>query len=378
MKLRKIFSILLTVALVASLTTIFANAEQGTYDLVANGVAGATTGDKPPQSLVDDTWCGPLSGGAGGMSTDLIREKTEEGLHIYSSVSDNASSATQDHALGNYIPLDNLIYANKQYTVTAEVKYYSNSTHNVHTQFGGYDKLWFFYSGDSLDTKMIPDTNGQTQTFTITFTAPADVTNTYLLLGPYAQNAPANAFGGFVPGGDLLIKSCVIEGDLQKVDAPEVNEFTKDETEHDVTATFKAGATAGTTYSVDIEWGALAFTYTGASQGGWNASELKYDGATEGAWAVDTEGGDKITVTNRSNAAVNVEFGYEAKNGYTGVSGTFTYDKTANEGVINLATGEGREVADAVTATLTLSGEIDATGTIGAVKITIAAVEAQG
>jgi len=35
----------------------------------------------------------------------------------------------------------------------------------------------------------------------------------------------------------------------------------------DVTGTYVAGSAGGTVYSVDITWGSMAFTYTGASTG---------------------------------------------------------------------------------------------------------------
>ena len=56
-------------------------------------------------------------------------------------------------------------------------------------------------------------------------------------------------------------------------------------------------------YSVDLNWGDLIFKYT-TSKGTWNPSSHIYENGTEG-WRTETEGGDRITITNHSNVSIN-------------------------------------------------------------------------
>lgn len=121
-----------------------------------------------------------------------------------------------------------------------------------------------------------------------------------------------------------------------------------------VVAAYTANESASTVYSVDVAWGNMEFTYTVADEGTWNPETHQFDSASEGSWSC-TEGQDKVTVTNHSNAPVEVGFSYTAETNYQGITGNF--DKTKEQ----LATAEGTEVADAPTATaqLTLSGKLD-------------------
>lgn len=68
--------------------------------------------------------------------------------------------------------------------------------------------------------------------------------------------------------------------------------------------------------SVDVEWGAMEFTYT---QEEWNPNTHKYE--KEGWEPDDVEKGNKITVTNHSNIAVNVSYRYDQTD--TTVAGSF-------------------------------------------------------
>ena len=71
--------------------------------------------------------------------------------------------------------------------------------------------------------------------------------------------------------------------------------------------------------SVDITWGAMAFTY---SDGTWNPKTHSYDGV---GWTADETGGDRITVENKGEADVNVTYSYEKTN--SEVSGSFVDEK---------------------------------------------------
>ena len=138
----------------------------------------------------------------------------------------------------------------------------------------------------------------------------------------------------------------------------------------EISGTYTPG-TADEIISVDVAWEAMDFTYTGASQGTWNPVTHTYEGATEGGWSNNTPA---ITVTNHSNVAVNATLGFTAN--VTGVVGTFTEASgTENDNILNLATAEGTEVANAPTATANfgISGAaIDADKTLGTITVTIA------
>lgn len=144
---------------------------------------------------------------------------------------------------------------------------------------------------------------------------------------------------------------------------------------HDVTATYKTsssgGTGGGTVYSVDITWGDMAFTYTAGSAGTWDPATHTVTGGASGSWAPDAPGGNKITVTNHSNAEVTATLTYTAETAFNGISGTF------GNATLNLATAEGTTVENAPSGytTLSLSGKLDSgtlTGTkIGTITVTL-------
>ena len=142
----------------------------------------------------------------------------------------------------------------------------------------------------------------------------------------------------------------------------------------EIVGTYTPGAVADEIISADIAWDAMDFTYTGASKGTWNPATHAYDGQTEGGWSNNTPA---ITVTNHSNVAVNATLGFTAN--VTGVVGTFTEASgTENDNILNLATAEGTEVANAPTATANfgISGAaIDANKALGTITVTIAKAE---
>ena len=148
-------------------------------------------------------------------------------------------------------------------------------------------------------------------------------------------------------------------------------------TEIDVNGSFVSGTAADEKISVDIVWDPMDFTYTAPSQGTWNPANHTYEGATEGGWSNNTPA---ITVTNHSNVAVNATLGFTAN--VTGVVGTFTEASgTENDNVLELATAEGTEVANAPTATANfgISGAaIDADKTLGTITVTIAKAGSAG
>ena len=151
----------------------------------------------------------------------------------------------------------------------------------------------------------------------------------------------------------------------------EVQQTDTDVREITVTGVYQAGTTADEKISVDIVWDAMDFTYTAPSQGTWNPATHAYEGQAAGGWSDNTPA---ITVKNHSNVALNATLGFTAD--VAGVVGTFTEASgTANDSVLELATAEGTEVANAPTATATfgISGAaIDADKTLGTITVAIA------
>lgn len=141
----------------------------------------------------------------------------------------------------------------------------------------------------------------------------------------------------------------------------------------DVKATYVAGASGGAggkVYSVVIDWGDMAFTYT-AEAGKWDPATHTTTGADGGVWSVNNTNGNKIKVTNHSNAAVTATFSYTPAAGYTGITGSF--DNTT----LNLATAVDTLVSNAPSdsAALTLTGALasstPANTTIGTITVTL-------
>ncbi|MCD7768556.1 MAG: hypothetical protein LUH36_00330, partial [Oscillospiraceae bacterium] len=95
-----------------------------------------------------------------------------------------------------------------------------------------------------------------------------------------------------------------------------------------VYATYAAGSAAQTVYSVDIAWGSMEFTYTGATEGAWNTGDHTYTGGTSAAWSCEN-GVNVVTVTNHSNVPISAALDYESKADFASITGTF--DKTTLE-----------------------------------------------
>lgn len=143
-----------------------------------------------------------------------------------------------------------------------------------------------------------------------------------------------------------------------------------------VKAVYVDGVSTPETVSVNLEWGAMEFTYTTGGTRTWDSATHTYtvSNATNG-WAAT---GNTVKVTNHSDIAVKAAFEYApvAENTLTG---SFTYDnsKVPAEGAISLNAGEVNNPtgADHVTATLTLSGTPATTLTtltqVGNITVTI-------
>ena len=166
----------------------------------------------------------------------------------------------------------------------------------------------------------------------------------------------------------ILAMSLVLSMSITAFAAEDTGKKPGENTNIGVTAKYNTSSDTETTYSVDVEWTDMTFTYNEAGTKEWNAATHSYTTNSTGSWDKTTA---TVTVTNHSNAEVTVAMEYTAVEG-TGVTGTLTNGSaTLDAGV------EGKyDEADSVTATLTISGTpantVTSTGTqIGSIKVTI-------
>ncbi len=87
-----------------------------------------------------------------------------------------------------------------------------------------------------------------------------------------------------------------------------------------VTGTYVGSNSTREVYSVDVEWGAMSFTYSDGSSTIWNPKTHTYETLSNVGWTAD---GNTVTVTNHSSLPVNVEFSFE-KNVYMDADSTYT------------------------------------------------------
>ena len=138
------------------------------------------------------------------------------------------------------------------------------------------------------------------------------------------------------------------------------------------------------TYSVDVEWGAMKFTYNANGKTQWNPESHEYDLADGGEAAKWEYEGNTVTVTNHSNKDVNVNFSfakdtsvkgdYTVKFDYTDSTNAVTADTVKLNAGVEHAYGN----ADKVVATLTIAdggyldaSNKDATLTLGTITVTV-------
>lgn len=156
----------------------------------------------------------------------------------------------------------------------------------------------------------------------------------------------------------LVISACILGAGATEVGSQEI----------DVNARYKTVSKAPASYSVDLEWSDMTFTYIREETLTWSAKDHSYKSRSSGKW-------DKIkgivTVTNHSNVDVQVTITYVPQEN-TGITGTL------RNGTRKLKAGKvgDYEGADSMTATLTISGKPTGVITedetkIGSLKITI-------
>lgn len=127
------------------------------------------------------------------------------------------------------------------------------------------------------------------------------------------------------------------------------------------------------TYSVDIEWGAMTFTYKATGDRVWDPETHTYSVTENNGWEVE---GNTVKVTNHSNLPVNVAFSFTKE---ASVNGTYTGTMSVESK--ELAAGVENKPAEAefIESTLTLDGTLNALQTestkLGEITVALTAVE---
>ncbi len=139
--------------------------------------------------------------------------------------------------------------------------------------------------------------------------------------------------------------------------------FDGDSAQADVTISYVDGEGKVVVRSIEVEWTDMTFTYTVGGRV-WDAENNKYV-SDAASWSND--GKASITVTNRSNIAIDVDVVYTSEENSIGVSAS------VKGGDFTLPSAEGKTVGDASlvsVATLELSDDVPAvTESVEAVKI---------
>ena len=121
----------------------------------------------------------------------------------------------------------------------------------------------------------------------------------------------------------------------------------------------------GTTYSVNIGWNSLKFTYTGT----WDAEELAYTGT----WDKNNE---TIVVTNSSNAAVDVDahFG-DTKGTVTSEANGVTATLSTYDFRLNSAADAGQATSNTITVSVTGAPKVSTGFTVGTITVALSTVD---
>lgn len=139
-------------------------------------------------------------------------------------------------------------------------------------------------------------------------------------------------------------------------------------TDIDVNGQYSDGTETVDVYSVDVEWGSMAFIYSVSGSKTWNPETHAFDASTTGSWIAN---GNEVTVTNHSSKPVMAEFSFQALSDYTDLTARFdpaSFDLLSG-------TETTRETADNKKTTLTLDGSLPASlaqfTKIGTVTVTL-------
>ena len=166
-----------------------------------------------------------------------------------------------------------------------------------------------------------------------------------------------------------LVLSLIIIATMNTTVSAATNNGTQN-TVIDINAVYSNSVGQGSdVISVNVEWGAMQFTYTKSGVNVWNPETHQYEVKNAGgAWSAT---GNTVTVTNHSNVAIKSQLTFAALNAYTSVTGSF--DKS--QLLLNSGVGLTYADADKATAKLTLGGTLAETVTnyakVGTITVAI-------
>lgn len=193
------------------------------------------------------------------------------------------------------------------------------------------------------------------------------------------ENYPVSDYGRtyftVLDENGIPVKSITFSGYANSKNVTNLDDGTQNPTKFEMTGTFDPAEDEQIVYSVDVSWGSMEFTYEDEIEGTWNPATHNYDGAKPAGWTCEDKA-NEVTVTNHSNAAVDVSFDYTPNAAYN-IRGSF--DKTAAT-TLTRGVENDYDSADSVTASLTLDDNtpIESTVTqetvIGTVTVSLSEV----
>ena len=142
-----------------------------------------------------------------------------------------------------------------------------------------------------------------------------------------------------------------------------------------VEGSYTGTGTAAETYSVQIDWGEMKFTYSTKGDKTWNPETHKYNVDAQDAWVYNDS--NYVNVTNHSNVPVDVAFSFTAEKD----KGEYTGEMKPANGSLAAGIENKPDQADKITSYLELSGTlnmVEKTATkLGDITVAISAVSAQ-
>lgn len=216
MKTKKIAALFAATAILLSALSMLCGATEKTYELVKPDSAGAENWD-----VIDGIWSGTLSSGSsnGGEKLAPVERTITDDGHLLLKSNVDKSESKNDHGIGNYIGVSDLLKPNTEYTLTATIKFDTSKDCPIYALGDVYSKLFMFYNADVSGAKRVQINHSDDfVTYTYIFKTGASVAGSYIQIGPVGVGDNTN-FGAFCPAASLEIASAKLEGDLLKADA---------------------------------------------------------------------------------------------------------------------------------------------------------------
>ncbi len=147
-----------------------------------------------------------------------------------------------------------------------------------------------------------------------------------------------------------------------------------------VTATYESGDGAPATYSVDVSWGTMQFTYN-APKKVWDPIKHTEEDDGKGTFSC-VSGANQITVANHSNMSVKVKFEFNVNDTYGAINGEFTgmqKNVTGDVSSIDTTTGWSNVESDLKSEGVTLAvGTVDPSGNQIVTDVVVATLALNG